>query len=212
MKINKKLLTIILGALFILWIMFSLYLKNIWFKIEDLAEYARDNTFIVILWSLFIFSIRIFLFLPISILIISLWTIIDNVLLLFLVSIIWVFIWALETYYIWFLIKDDLEWNKLIKKIEHHIAKIKDKWFIYIFIWSMLPIVPVDLVYYAAWFERYSIKKFIIASVLWSVPIVFLYSYLWEKSNLLMENIKYIVVILLILLIMYYIFKKIFKK
>ncbi len=212
MKINKKLLTIILGTLFILWIMFSLYLKNIWFKIEDLAEYTRDNTFIVILWSLFIFSIRLFLFLPISILIISLWTIIDNVLLLFLVSIIWVFIGALQTYYIWFLINNDLEWNKLIKKIEHHIAKIKDKWFIYIFFWSMLPLVPIDLVYYAAWFERYNIKKFIIASVLWSVPIVFLYSYLWEKSNLLMENIKYIVFILLILLIMYYIFKKIFKK
>jgi len=166
MKINTKLLTVILWTLFILWIMFSLYLSNTWFKIEDLAEYTKDNIFIIILWALFIFSIRIFLFIPISILIIALWTIIDNILLTFLISIIWLLISALQTYYIWFLINSDLKWNRFVKKIEYYTLKIKEKWFIYIFFWSMLPLIPVDLIYYAAWFEKYNILKFIIASFL----------------------------------------------
>jgi uncharacterized membrane protein YdjX (TVP38/TMEM64 family) len=212
MKVNKKLLTIILLTLFISWIMFSLYLYSIWFKVEDLVKYTESNMIIIILWELFIFSIRIFLFLPISILIITLWTIIDNILLTFLISIIWVFIWIIQTYYIWYLINKDLEWNKLIGKIEKHIKKLKKNWFYYIFFWSLFPMVPVDLIYYAAWFEKYNIYKFIFASFLWSIPIVFIYSYLWDNASLLIQKITYIIVILLIIILIYLIFKKIFKK
>lgn len=212
MRINKKILTIIIGLLFVSWILFSLYLNNIWFEIESLTKYTENNIFILILWSLFIFSVRIFLFIPIWVLIILLSSITNNLLLTFTISIVWFLISALEIYYIWYLLNDDLKWKSFVKKIEKYTLKIKEKWFIYIFYWSIIPLIPVDLIYYAAWFEKYNIKKFILASVLWSIPIIFLYSYLWEKSELLMENVKYIAILILIIFVLYYIIKKWFRK
>lgn len=212
MKINKKLLTFTLGTLFIFWIMFSLYLNTIWFKIEDLGKYAWENTYIIILGALFIFSIRLFLFIPSNVLVISLWTVTNNIWLTFFISIFWIFISVMQNYYIWLLINDDLKWNKFLEKIEPYSIKIKKRWFIYIFIWTLIPFFPSDLVYTAAWFERYNLYKFMIASFLWIIPVTFLYSYLWSSSNEYMEIVKYIFAIIFIILILFFIFKKWFKK
>ena len=212
MKINKKLLIFFLALFFISWIIISLYLYNIWFKIDDLINYIRNNILVVCLVFIFIFSIRIFLFIPSTIIIIWLWLLIDNFLLTFIISSIWIFIWLIQTYFIGYLLEENLEWWKIIKKIKPHLLKIKEKWFLYIFLWCLAPILPTDLICYSAWFTRYKLSKFLLAWMLWEIPLILLYSYLWWKADIFLQKINYILIWLLFWIIIYFVFKKIRKK
>jgi uncharacterized membrane protein YdjX (TVP38/TMEM64 family) len=212
MKINKKFLILFLALFFISWIIISLYLYNIWFKIDDLINYIWNNILVVCLVFIFIFSIRIFLFVPSTIIIIWLWLLIDNVLLTFIISSIWIFIWLIQTYFIGYLLEENLEWWKIIKKIKPHLLKIKEKWFLYIFLWCLAPILPTDLICYSAWFTRYKLSKFLLAWMLWEIPLILLYSYLWWKADIFLQKINYILIWLLFWIIIYFVLKKIRKK
>jgi uncharacterized membrane protein YdjX (TVP38/TMEM64 family) len=212
MKINKKFLILFLALFFISWIIISLYLYNIWFKIDDLINYIWNNILVVCLVFIFIFSIRIFLFVPSTLIIIWLWLLIDNVLLTFIISSIWIFIWLIQTYFIGYLLEENLEWWKIIKKIKPHLLKIKEKWFLYIFLWCLAPILPTDLICYSAWFTRYKLSKFLLAWMLWEIPLILLYSYLWWKADIFLQKINYILIWLLFWIIIYFVLKKIRKK
>jgi len=209
MKVNKKIITVILIIFFIIWILFSVYLYNIWFRIEDLKNYLWDNIYLIIIIFLLLFSLRIFLFIPSTLIIIWLWILVDNFLLTLIISIIWIFIWLLQTYYIWYLLEEDLEWWNIIKKIEPHLLKIKENWFLYVFLWCLTPFFPTDLICYSSWFARYNLSKFLIAWMLWELPLIILYSYLGWKADLFIDNLNYIFIWIFIIFIFYYIFKKI---
>lgn len=210
-KINKKILTIILALLFIIWIILSIFLYTIWFRIENLINLIWNNIIVIFLFSLLIFSVRIFLFIPSTLIIIWLWVLTNNFLLTFILSTIWIFIWLLQTYYIWSLLEDDLEWGKIIKKIKPHLEKINKNWFIYVFIWCLTPVLPTDLICYSAWFAKYKLSKFLLAWMLWEIPLILIYSYLGLRAELFMKNINYIFILLIFIIIIYLLFKK-YKK
>ncbi len=210
MNINKKFLTILIWLLFVIWISFSIYITNSWLKLDDLVKYFADNQLKLIFIALFIFSIRIFLFIPVVVIIISLWSFIQNLYLLYFISLIWTIIWIIEFYFIWLLVNSDLWWQKFVDKITPHTLKIKKNWFWYVFIWALIPVLPSDLIYMAAWFEKYDFKKYLFAWIWWSIPLVFLYSFLWGESKKIINNLYYILILFIVLYWIYFIYKKIF--
>lgn len=208
MKKNKNIVVIVLISLFISWIITSLYLHKIWFDIINIANHIWNNIFLLILVTLFIFSIRIFLFIPSTLLIIWLWAITNNFLLTVIISTIWILIWLLQTYHIWVLIENNSEGSKTIKKIKPHLKKIEKRWFTYILIWCFAPFLPTDIICYSAWFIRYKLSLFLLAWMLWELPLIILYSYLWWNASDVLKNINYLLFVIIILTILFFLNKK----
>jgi uncharacterized membrane protein YdjX (TVP38/TMEM64 family) len=202
-KTTKKILTILIILLFIIWIFFAIYFSWKGYKIEDIKNFLPKNNYIISAIFLFIFSVRIFVFIPSTMIIIAIGLLTNNFWLTFILSIIWIAIWLTQTYYIGYLLEEDLEWNKTIKKIKPQINKIKKDWFKYIFLWCLAPFFPTDLICYASGFIKYNYKKFLLAWILWELPLIFLYSFIWIKIE------KYIVLfsyIFLFILIVYWVY------
>jgi len=206
-KNTKKILSFLIILLFIIWLFFSIYFfyyKG--FSFEKIVSFLPKNLYIISAIFLLIFSLRIFIFIPSTIIIISLGLISENFLLTFIISLIWVAIWLTQTYYIWYLLEEDLDNNKTIKKIKPQIEKVKKDWFKYILVWCFAPFFPTDLICYASGFIKYNYKKFLLAWILGELPLVFLYSFIWINAKKYIEPISYIFLILLIVYIFYKIF------
>lgn len=206
MKINKKILTIIFWLLFITWIITSIYLYLNWVKIDDILSFVWDNIYLIVWFSLLVFSLRIFLFIPSTLIIIWLWVLTQDFLLTFVVSFLWIFIGLLETYFIWYLVEEDLDWSNLIKKVKPHIEKIRENGFVYVFLWCFTPILPTDIICYSAWFVRYNLWKFLLAWMLWELPLILIYSYLWWEADKIIRDYSFVFVILLFIIVLYFIY------
>jgi len=197
-KLNKKILTSLIILLFVIWIFFAIYFSLKGYKIEDIKNFLPQNLYIVSLIFLLIFSVRIFVFIPSTMIIIALGLLTNNFWLTFSLSLVWIAIWLTQTYYIWYLLEEDLENTKFVKKITPQTDKIKKDWFKYIFIWCMTPFFPTDLICYASGFIKYNYKKFLLAWMLWELPLIFMYSFLWIKIEEYIEIISYIFLLILI--------------
>jgi len=213
MKINKQnIIKNLILFLFIIWLSISYYLYINHYRIENISMILWENKIIILIFFLLLFAFRIFLFIPSTLLIIWLWILINDFLLTFCISFFWVFIWLIETYYIWTLINWDLNNNHIYKKIKPFISKFNDNWFKITLIWCFLPFLPTDIICYTAWFVRYNIKKFLLAWMLWELSLVFAYSYFWANITYLINKINnYIFIILIFLLLFYFILKKYIK-
>ncbi len=207
-KTQKKILTILIILLFIIWIFSAIYFSSKGYKIDDIRDFLPENIYVISAIFLFIFSVRIFVFIPSTMIIIALGLLTNNFWLTFLLSIIWIAIWLTQTYYIGYLLEEDLEDSKIIKKINPQVIKLKKDWFKYIFIWCLAPFFPTDLICYASGFIKYNYKKFLLAGLLWELPLIFMYSFLWIKIEKHIEIISYIFILLLILYWIYLYFKR----
>ena len=85
--------------------------------------------------------------------------------------------------------------------------KIKENWFKVIFFGSLIPVLPVDLIYYAAALSKYDIKKFFLAWILWETPLIILYCYMWAEAEKYFAYIVWIFTILWTLYVFYILYK-----
>lgn len=204
----KRILTIIILLLFIIWIIISWYLYSIWFDFKSYFLNLNISIYYKLLIILIFFIFRNFLFIPSTIIIILAWIILKNFYLTTIISLIWVSIWLIQTYMIWYLFAEDLKKSKFKKQIEKYNNEINEKWTKVIFLWSMFPALPTDIICYAAWFVKFNIFKFYVAWILWELPIILLYCYIWIQAEKYMWFFIYFIMTFFIL----YLFNLIFKK
>lgn len=211
-KTIKHILKILIILFFVLWIFTSVYLYFLWFDFELFFQNLHLNIYSKIIIILIIFAFRNYFLIPSTVVILLSWFFLQNFLLWFIVNTIWVGIWILQTYLVWYVLWEDLNKNKLFNKILKYKNKIKENWFQVIFIWAFFPIITVDVFYYTAWIIRYNVIKCLIAWLLWELPLILLYSYLWKEASRYKDYFIYIAILLIILYIFYYYIKKHFKK
>lgn len=206
--IHKKIITSIIILLFFIGICSSLFLyfsefdyKNLFLEI-DLTIYHK------ILIVLLLFFFRNYLLIPSTILILFTSYFLENFFLTLIISTIWVGIGIFQTYFVGYVFSEDVKNNKHYHKIEHYNNKIQEKWFTVIFFWALFPIIPVDLLYYSAWFVKYSPVFTFLAWVIWEFPLIILYSYLWEKAHSYEKYFLLVWLLIVLLLSLYYWLKK----
>jgi len=205
------LLSYIIVLLFILWICSSLLLYISWFNFELFFQNLNLNVYYKIIIILLIYTFRNYLIIPSTVVILFSWFLFQNFFLWLIINIIWVSIWILQTYFVGYILWDNFIENRLFDKISKYKDKIKENWFKVIFIWAFFPIITVDVFYYSAWLIKYNILKCFIAWLLWELPLIILYSYLWKEASKYSQYIWSIAVWILILFFLYYYIKKTIK-
>lgn len=185
MKKNKKIIfTSLILIFFITWLIFNLYFYINWINLKEYLSNLNLTIFNKIIIISFIYIFRNYLLIPSTIIILLTSYFLENFMLTLIISTIWVWVWIFQTYFVWYILSEDLEKNKNIKLIEKYKIKIKENWFKVIFTWAFFPIIPVDIIYYTAWILKYNVFKTFLAWLFWELPLIILYSYLWEKAKI----------------------------
>ena len=180
MKKNRKfILWFWIATITLIWSVYLIHPEV--FTQESLADFLNQFTGFVMLLYLFIFSLRGFVFIPSTVLIITGTLLFPPYLLIVLAS-----IWNLTSSSIVYFFSDFL-WirkearirfgKKKMKKLEN---KLNEHAFSYITIWSIIPIVPTDLICAIAGMSRVSYKTFALAIFFWGIPLITTYAFLWE--------------------------------
>ncbi len=206
-----RLLKIIIALLFIFWITSSIFLYFSWFNFELFFQNLNLNIYYKIIIILLIYTFRNYLLVPSTVIILFSWFFLQNFLLSLIVNIIWVGIGILQTYFVGYIFWEDLHKNKLFNKVSKYKDKIQNNWFKVIFLWAFFPVITVDVFYYTAWIIKYSVTKCFLAWLLWEMPLIILYSYLWKEASKYSDYFLYIAIILIIAYILYYYIKKYLK-
>lgn len=209
---NKKIkfiITIIILFLFIIWVSSSIFLYITWFDFQDFFSDLKLSINEKVIIVLILYFFRNYLLIPSTFLIIFTWFFLEDFLIWLVVSIIWVWIWIFQTYFVWYIFWEDLKNKSYYKLIEKYNNKIQNDWFKVIFIWSFFPIIPVDIFYYSAGFIKYSILKTFIAWLFWELPLIILYAYLWKEANNYTQYLWYIFLWIIILYLWYLAIKNI---
>lgn len=206
---RKLLLTIAIIALFIVGIITSVYLYVIGFDLKAFFVSLDINIYQKIGIILVLYSLRNYLFVPSTIIIILSGVILQNFILTAVVSIIGVGIGIAETYAIGYLFREDLAAdekklpiiNKYKKQIQENGVKI-------IFFSCMFPLTPVDLLYYAAGFVKYRFIPFFLAAILGEMWLILLYAYFWVEAEKYTSFAVYFVAVSVILFAGWWLWKK----
>ncbi|RAL57784.1 hypothetical protein BLD25_00295 [Candidatus Gracilibacteria bacterium GN02-872] len=148
-----------------------------------------------------LYIFRNYLLIPSTVLILITGFILQNFILTLVVSTIGVGVGILQTYFVGSNLSGELENKKYSKTIKSYQEKIKQNGFKVIFFASLVPIIPVDLVYYAAALSKYDVKKFFLAGILGEFPLIVLYSYLGKEAD---KYTKYIIIFFVTLGIFYF--------
>ncbi len=209
-KKYKKFFTLLIVLFFIVWISISSYLYISWFDFEwYFKKVSLDmNMKITILLVLYFF--RNYLLIPSTILILFSWFFLQNFWITLLVSIIWVSFWIFQTYFVWYIFWEDLKSNKNFSLISKYNSKIEADGFKIIFLGSFFPVIPVDILYYSAWFVKYHFIKTYLAGIIWEMPLIILYVYLWKEAQAYTQYFIYIGSWIILLYILYLSIKKLF--
>lgn len=174
----------------------------------DIEEYFWQNKWALAGAFLALYSIRIFIFLPSTVIIIALGVISKDVLFTFLVSFVGIAIWLTQTYLLGSLLSSSLEWSTKINRVREYSEKIKKRWFSYILIGCFFPVFPTDIICYSAWFIKYNFTKFLIAWMLWELVLILAYSYLWKSAEEYLLPLSIIGIIIMIMYVWFYFYKK----
>lgn len=211
-KKTKKFFTLIISFLFIIGISTSFYLYISWFDFEDFFSEISLNIYQKIWIVLIIYFFRNYLFIPSTIIILFAWFFLQDFLITLFISILWVSFWIVQTYFVWYIFWEDLKNHKNNKMISKYNTKIqKDGWKV-IFFGSFFPIIPVDILYYSAWFVKYHFIKAYFAGIIWEMPLIILYVYLWKEASKYTHLFIYIWWSLVIWFILFYSIKKLFYR
>lgn len=206
MKKNFSIILIIF--LFIIWISFWFYSYLNWIDLKHFFYWDNFSLETKIFFLSLLYIFRNYLLIPSTILILLTWFVLKDFYLTLAISTIWVGIWILQTYFVWKTFSENLWDSEKFKIIKNYKEKIKENGFQVIFFASLIPIIPVDLVYYAAALSKYDIKKFFLAGILWELPLIILYSYLWKNAEKYIFFIWWFFLILGIIYFSYKFFKK----
>lgn len=204
----KKILPYIIIIIFILWLSSSIYLYFSWFNIE---EFFLNNQYWIeykILFLVILYILRNYLFLPSTIVILTTWLILQDFWLTLIVSLVWVWTWIIQTYFVWYIFWESLKDKKEFKAVKKYRKKIEENWFKVLFLWSLFPVVPVDILYYSAWFVKYNFFKFFIAWFFGELPLIVLYCYLWIQAKKYIDYLWYIIVWVFVWFLIYLFIKK----
>lgn len=207
----KKVFIIIIILLFLSWITITSYLYFWGFDIENYFWNLNLNIYHKVLIVFLLYFFRNYLLLPSTLVILFAWFFLQDFVITLIVSIIWVSIWIFQTYFVWYIFWDNLKKNKNFKLISKYNIRIKQNWFKVIFLWSLFPVIPVDILYYSAWIVKYNILKSYIAWILWEMPLIILYVYLWKEATNYSQYLVYIAILALIIFLIYIYSKKIIK-
>lgn len=209
----KNIIIIIIILLFLIWIWITTYLYFSSFSFEKYLENITLTLNQKIIIVIIVYLFRNYLLLPSTVIILFAWYLLKNFTLTLILSILGVSFWILQSYFIWKVFsKDSLEQKKDKWLILKYNDKIQKDWFKVIFIWSLFPIIPVDLLYLSAWYIKYSLIKTFFAWILWELPLIILYSYLWKESSKYEEYFAIVWIIIFILFLLYLYLKRLFKK
>lgn len=204
----KKILPYIIIIIFILWLSSSIYLYFSWFNIE---EFFLNNQYWIeykILFLVILYILRNYLFLPSTIVILTTWLILQDFWLTLIISLVWVWTWIIQTYFVWYIFWESLKDKKEFKAVKKYRKKIEENWFKVLFLWSLFPVVPVDILYYSAWFVKYNFFKFFIAGFFGELPLIILYCYLWIQAKKYIDYLWYIIVWVFVGFLIYLFIKK----
>lgn len=211
-KNTKKIFTIIISLLFLIWIFFSSYLYFSSFNFENFFWNLSLNIYTKILIILTIYFFRNYLLTPSTVIILFAWFFLQNFWITLITSIIWVSIWIFQTYFVWYIFWENLKNNKNFKLINKYNKKIEENGFKVIFLWAFFPVIPVDILYYSAWFVKYNFLKVYLAWIIWEMPLIILYVYLGEEAHKYSDYLIYIAIWILILYLSYLSIKRLFFK
>lgn len=181
MNRNKK--YILLLWVFIISFMWSVYFHYPeFFTEESLATFLKQFQGFVIFWYLFLFLIRWITLIPSTVLIIA-WTLVFSPPTLIILASIWA-LWSSSLVYFAakYLKLGKEAWKQLWKKkIDKFKKRINEHWFVYVTIWSMLPIIPTDIICAIAWASKMRYRNFALWIFLGSLPLISAYAYLWQS-------------------------------
>lgn len=204
----RKLLSIIVWLLFVFWISLSIYLYFIWFDIKTYLLTLKISREYLVLIILILFLVRPYLFIPWALITVASWFIFQNFYLTLSVSLIWVSLGFIQTYSIWYLFREDLKNFRFIKNLEKYNKEIKKKWWKAIFLASLFPAFPTDIMCYSAGFVRYNFFKYFIFSLFPQIFTLALYSYLWVQAEKYFNHFLYIILLFLAVWLFYKYFRK----
>ena len=204
---NKNLALKIIIILFVIGIVTSLTMYVSWFKFEDFLEEHNFWMWVKISFLLLFFTFRNYFFIPSTIVILLAWFILQDFWPTLIVSEIWVWIWLLQTYFVGKTFEWHFENTNKFRVIKSYMKKIKENWFKVIFFGSLIPVLPVDLIYYAAALSKYDIRKFFLAGIMWETPLIILYCYMWAEAEKYFAYIIWIFTILWTLYAFYLLYK-----
>jgi uncharacterized membrane protein YdjX (TVP38/TMEM64 family) len=208
----KKAFTITILLLFVIWIFISTYLYLGWFNFEEYFSQLNFSVYQKIMIILTIFFFRNYLLIPSTVIIVFTWFFLQNFWISLITSIIWVSIWIFQTYFVWYLLWENLKNNKNFNLINKYKDKIEANWFKVIFIWALFPVIIVDILYYSAWFIKYNFIKSYLAWILWEMPLIILYAYLGKEVNKYIDYLIYIITWILMLYFLYELVKILYFK
>lgn len=208
----KNILFITVILLFISWIIFSLYLYFSWFSFQVFFSDTELSLNTKIAIVLLIYFFRNYLFVPSTVIILFTWYFLEIFWISLIVSLIWVSIWIFQTYFVWYLFKEELKNKKDFKLISKYSDKIEQNWFKVIFTWAFFPVIPLDILYYSAWFVKFNFFKAYLAWITWEFTLIVLYTYLGDQADIYSKYLSYIFIIIVIIVLIYFLIKKFYKK
>lgn len=209
-KKTKKIFTLLILSFFILWIWLSSFLYFSSFDFENFFWKLELNMYSKVWIILIIYFFRNYLLIPSTLIILFAGFFLQNFWITLMISIIWVSIWICQTYFVWYIFWEDLKNNKNFKLISKYNDKIQKDWFKVIFLWAFFPVIPVDILYYSAWFVKYNFLKSYLAWIIWEMPLIILYVYLWKQAHKYSDYLIYIALWILLLYLSYQSIKKLF--
>ncbi|MGE4443611.1 MAG: VTT domain-containing protein [Candidatus Altimarinota bacterium] len=211
-KNHKKVFTFIIIFLFILGISSSLYLYFSGYKLEDLFHEKTLSLNIKIIIILILYFFRNYLFIPSTFAILFAGYFLQDFWITLIISIIGVSIGIFQTYFVGYVFGEDLKENKNFQLISKYNEKIKQNGFKVIFGGSLVPIIPVDILYYSAGLIKYNVVKAYLAGILGELPLIILYVYLGKEAYKYSDYILYVALGIGTLYMLYFGIKKLFFK
>lgn len=206
-KKYKIRLIAIISLLFIAWVILTTYTYSTWFDFNKFFLSLSFTIYYKVGIIILLYLFRNYLFVPSTIIIIIAWLIFKDFFLTATVSMVWVCIWLIQTYFIWYFIWGIITKKKVATLVKKNSKEIKESWAKVIFLGAMSPILPTDLICYAAGLIKYNFIKFFIAATLWELPIVILYAYLGVQAEKYTNYFIYFVITSLLALGIYYYIK-----
>lgn len=211
-KTSKKIFTLLITILFLIGMSTSAYLYFSGFDFESYFSALKLSMLDKILIVIFLFTFRNYLFIPSTVMILFAGFFLQDFWITLLLSTIWVAIGIMQAYFVWYVFWEDLKEKKSFHLISKYNDKIQNDGFKVIFLGALLPVIPVDIFYYSAGFVRYSIIKALIAGLIWELPLIILYVYLWKQAHQYTDYLGYIALAIIIIYVVYLAIKKIFFK
>jgi uncharacterized membrane protein YdjX (TVP38/TMEM64 family) len=182
---KKKHRYILIAWASLIWGAWLLYLlRPEYFDSENIASLISELGIFLIFIYLILFSVRGFLLLPSTIMIIIGALVFDPATLLILGSL-WVLISSSILYFLARYLKFWKEAGKQFgkKKIHKITKKINKHAFAYVTLWSAFPIVPTDLICIVAGATKMPYKKFAAWVLIGTLPFIYAYAILGESLS-----------------------------